>query len=296
MSIFGPVFDSHAHLDMIADRNRIPQEQFDLKKSMQPGHVRPHSWAGVIANFCKPKEWTRNEKNPTVLSAILRKSIEHDKTWIALSVHPHWSPEWNDEVDAQLRSHIDNNEREFNSKIVAVGEMGLDYSKNNRVRHRELQKNAFRKQIQIALDYQLPLILHIREAEDEGLAILSECNVPTHYKMHRHCFTGTVSQAMHWMQLYPNSVLGLTGLITMKGPRSDQARELARAIPMHRLVLETDSPHFQPPGSLGKCSRPTNVLAVAEQVSWIKQIPVAMVLRFNLDNVMKVYNISNSPV
>ena len=294
--LFGPVFDSHCHLDMIAEKYRIPPEEFNIAKTMQPSHVKPHSWAGVIANFCKPKEWTRNDENSTVLSAVLRKSIDHEKTWIALSVHPHWSTEWNDEVDLQLRSHIINNHCEFNSKIVAIGEVGLDFSKNNRVRHREIQRNAFRKQIRIALDYQLPLILHIREAEDEGLAILSECNVPAHYKIHRHCFTGSVEQAKHWMELYPESVLGLTGLVTMRGARGDQARELARAIPMHRLVLETDSPHHQPPGSMGKCTRPTNVLAVAEQVSWIKSSPIAFVLRINLDNIDRIYNIYKTPI
>lgn len=288
-SIVGPVFDSHCHLDFIFERYKIPAQKFSLSKTMMKSRVRPYNFEGCISNFIHPSSWFEDGKDES-FSIILDKAVAHNKVFVTLGCHPHWSDLWTEAMDTTLRGHVDNTSG-FCNKVVAIGETGLDYSKNNKIYNRTLQETAFKAQIKIALDYQVPLVLHIRSAEDEGLSVLEQCAVPKTFPMHRHCFTGTPAQADYWLGQYPNSCLGLTGLITMKGRRSDEARELAAKIPLDRLLIETDAPHFKPPGVVGKCAYPTDALAVAKQIAKIKQIPLPEVLNQNVENVKRTYQI-----
>ena len=293
-SVAGPVFDSHCHLDFIYQRYKIPVQEFSLSKTMTDDRIQPHYFEGCITNFCHPSAWDRHlGKKFQPLSVILDKAVQHNKVFLTLGTHPHWSRFWNEAQDSQLRTHVENCHTEFGSKLVAIGETGLDFSKNNK-KHKttkEMQERAFRGQIKIALDFQIPLVLHIRSAEDEGLSVLERCAVPRTFPMHRHCFTGSLAQAEYWLEHYTNSCLGLTGLITMTGPRSDEARELAAKIPLGRLLVETDAPHFKPPDVIGKCAYPTDALAVAKEIAKIKQVPLVEVLRQNVENVKRTYQI-----
>ena len=90
----------------------------------------------------------------------------------------------------------------------------------------------------------MPLVLHIREAEEEGRDVLKELEVPSNYPIHRHCFNGSLEEANSWMKLYPCSKLGLTGLVTFHNAK--EVYEIARSIPLTHLLLETDAPYFLP--------------------------------------------------
>jgi len=112
--------------------------------------------------------------------------------------------------------------------------------------------------------------------------------------MHYHCFNGSVEQAEQWLQDYPASKIGLTGLITF--PNARQVHEVAQHVPLEKILLETDAPYFLPPAVLKSSyqynfSQPGHVVHVAAQVAALRGIPLSEVLRANMKNIQAVYNI-----
>ena len=115
----------------------------------------------------------------------------------------------------------------------------------------------------------MPLVLHIRGAEEEAKELLKRKQVPANYRIHYHCFTGTLKAAEAWLSSYPASKIGLTGLVTFSHAKS--VREVASGLPLDKLLLETDAPYFLPWGISKKYyrhefSQPGHVLHVAAQV------------------------------
>ena len=98
---------------------------------------------------------------------------------------------------------------------VAVGECGLDRSGNNKV-DMATQVMAFKMQVMLAMKLQLPLVLHIREAEEEGRQVLRDCGLPRDWPVHRHCWNDSWKRCQEWLEEFPGSVVGLTGLITLR--------------------------------------------------------------------------------
>ena len=157
--------------------------------------------------------------------------------------------------------------REMKGKVVAIGECGLDKSGKNRV-PMAVQMKYFEAQIDIARNLNLPLVLHIRGAEEEAMEVLKRKQVPAN-RIHYHCFTGTLKAAEAWLSSYPASKIGLTGLVTFTHAKS--VREVASGLPLDKLLLETDAPYFLPWGISKKYyrhefSQPGHVLHVAAQV------------------------------
>jgi TatD DNase family protein len=184
--------------------------------------------------------------------------------------------------------------------VVALGECGLDYSKGSQV-SKEVQQGVFLTQLNLALRLNLPLIIHAREAEEDCYMVLEAAGVPADWPIHRHCFNDSWAAALKWLRAFPASKIGLTNLVTF--PRAAQAREVARRVPLSRLLLETDAPYFQPRGSLVMMeagvtvrdfSQPGHVLQAAATVAKIKGRPLEQVLRANLRNVTEIYGIKTS--
>uniref|UniRef100_A0A0B6Z6Z9 Uncharacterized protein n=1 Tax=Arion vulgaris TaxID=1028688 RepID=A0A0B6Z6Z9_9EUPU len=121
--------------------------------------------------------------------------------------------------------------------------MYLCYLFSRFYRHAETQKAVLRRQLQMALDLQLPLVLHCRDAYDDCLIILKEM-VPRTWRIHLHCFCGNMEVADIWMDTFPNLYIGLTPVITYRS--AYDSINSARHIPLNRLLLETDSPYFVP--------------------------------------------------
>ena len=97
-------------------------------------------------------------------------------------------------------------------QVVAVGECGLDYSRKNHC-DRDRQQEVFSQQLSLAMELELPVVLHIREVEEDGLTVLDRAGVPRDYPLHRHCFGSDVMAAAKWLEKFPGSMLGVTGLI-----------------------------------------------------------------------------------
>ena len=262
----GSVWDSHCHLDFLArklNRENIKGGE-SLQMSLQSdGQQLGEKFGGCIANFCDPRDWAQGLRSQEV-SKILTSCKGQTGVFLTLGCHPHFA----DKMDGFSVQQLMRLARKMKGRVVAIGECGLDKSGKNRV-PMEIQKKYFEAQIDIARELNLPLVLHIRGAEDEAKELLKKKKVPANFRIHYHCFTGTWKAAEAWLSAYPASKIGLTGLVTFDHARS--VHEVARHIPLEKLLLETDAPYFLPSGVSKKSykhtfSQPGHVVHVAAQV------------------------------
>ena len=166
-------------------------------------------------------------------------------------------------------------------KIIAIGEIGLDYyySKDNK----EYQIKMFEKQIEIALKYNLPIIVHSRKAFDDTYKILKK------YKGIKgiiHCFSGTIEQANKYIEL--GFMLGIGGVLTFK---NSNLQNIVKEIDLNNVVLETDSPYLTPEPYRGLPNEPANIKIICEKISEIKKISVNEVEKIINNNVSNLFNI-----
>ena len=148
----------------------------------------------------------------------------------------------------------------------------------------------------MAVEFKKPVVLHCRgaddsqDAEDDCIQAVSDI-LPPDWNIHLHCYTSSWRRARNWCRRFPNLCIGLTPIIMWDAP---QPREVARRIPLGRLLLETDAPYFKPrwsPHSV-KFSNPTNAKLVAHEVARIRRIREEDVLKECLQNTMRVYSIN----
>lgn len=161
-------------------------------------------------------------------------------------------------------------------RCVALGECGLDLSVNPKKRKTplEAQKNVFKYQLKLAMKLNFPLVLHIREAEEEAYQVMQDVGLPSDHPIHRHCFNDSWAVCKTWMRKFPRSFIGLTNLLLK--PNVKHLHEIARLIPLDRLILETDAPYFPPPQRKSRdyprdMSHPGDVVHVAAQVAAIRK-------------------------
>jgi TatD DNase family protein len=150
----------------------------------------------------------------------------------------------------------------------AIGEIGLDYHYD--FSPRELQRAVFRGQLQLARQLKLPIVIHTREAEDDTFAILAEERAGDIGGVF-HCFTG--DRAMATRALDAGFHVSLAGIVTF--PRALELKEVARLVPIDRLLVETDSPYLAPVPHRGKRNEPAHVVRVAEVVAELRGTSVA---------------------
>lgn len=287
----GSVFDSHCHLDILYHRYRA--EGLDVR-----GPLSSLDWiagglgdkfGGCIASFCDPRVWSRGFNDWKVPDAV-GAAVAKEGVYLSIGCHPHFADRMTsgslDVLDRLVRG-----DRDILMSVVAVGECGLDYSAKNKV-DKELQKKVFHDQVMLALKYNLPLVLHIRDAEDDGYRVLEHAGVPADWIIHRHCFTGDWATASTWLDRFPSSKIGITGCVTFSS--ATQVHETVRNMPLDRLLLETDAPYFLPVGVDKRelpFSQPGHVLHVAAKVAELKGMALEEVLTVNRRNVTEVYGI-----
>jgi len=226
--------DTHCHLDLEAfdaDRDRV------LERARRAGLVRILVPGLNLAGSRRAAELARSDP-------ILR---------FAAGVHPHESGSFNGRVLDDLRALA----RERGA--AAIGEIGLDYYRDLAPRGR--QREAFRAQLGLALELRLPAIIHIREAEEDALAILAEAGAGGRGVLHAFSGGRTLAERAAEMGFF----FGIAGPLTYPG--SAQLRETFRALPPDRILLETDAPYLPPDGNRGKRNEPALVLAVARRAA-----------------------------
>ncbi len=212
----------------------------------------------------------------------IKLAEEYDNIYTAVGVHPHDSKEWNDDWIAELK------ELAKNPKVVAIGEIGLDYFYD--FSPRETQIIALRKQLDLALELGMPAIIHNREASEDIMKIFEDYK-GSGLKAQFHCFAGTISEAKELIK--QGHYVSFTGNITFK--KSDDLREIAASLQIDNLLLETDSPFLTPVPHRGKRNEPAYVKIVAEKLAELQGLTYEDVVRSTYYNFYKLFGVGKKP-
>ena len=195
-----------------------------------------------------------------------------------VGVHPHDASEFRPSMEQSIlklaRGH---------DKMIAIGETGLDYHYMNS--SAENQQFAFRKQLQIAVELNLPVVLHSREAEADTISILKEIPVPALGVAHS--FTSSLKMARTLLDM--GWYLGINGIVTFKN--AEDLREVVRWIPMDRLLLETDSPFLAPVPFRGKPNKPALIPVIASFIAELRKIPIEHLAEKTSENAHRLFSI-----
>ena len=250
------LFDTHAHLDADA----FDADRDELIASL------PGQGLGLVMNpGCD---------EPSSLAAI-ELAKRYDFIYAAVGSHPDAA----DLVNEELIEHYRKLCKE-NPKVLAIGEIGLDYHYEDIPR--EIQKKAFRMQMQLAKELDLPVIVHEREAHEDGLAIVDEF---PEVRGVFHCYSGSAEMAKELIKR--GWYIGFTGVLTFKNAR--KALEVAAAIPLDRIVIETDCPYMAPAPFRGQRNNPGKVYRMAERLAELRGLTVEEAQRITMENGRRLY-------
>lgn len=188
----------------------------------------------------------------------LQIAEQFDGCWASVGIHPHDAVQC--EQNALLRLHQLASQR----RVVAVGEIGLDYYRN--LSPREAQQHALEQQMDLALQLRLPVIIHCRDAYDDLLDTLSRYSL----RGVLHCFSGEPRHAQRAVEM--GWYLGIGGVVTFKNAHT--LREVVQQTPLENLILETDAPYLAPMPYRGKRNEPAYIPLIAEMVASLKNVPL----------------------
>ena len=250
------LFDTHAHLN---DR-RFDEDREELLRSL------PDRGIGLVMNAGCSLESSREG---------LEMAARYPYLYCSVGSHPDAADEVCDRVLEEYRKMC----RE-NPKVKAIGEIGLDYHYEDIPR--DIQKKAFIAQMELARELDLPVIVHERDAHEDGMAIVEQ--FPT-VKGVFHCYSGSAEMAKQLTKL--GWYIGFTGVLTFKNAR--KAVETAQSIPLEQIVIETDCPYMAPEPFRGKRNDPSMVYRVAEQLAQIRGISVEEAQRITFENGKRLY-------
>lgn len=198
------------------------------------------------------------EEMPRILAAVR----PHENVWCTVGTHPHEASQ-EDEKSVTLDNLI---EMTRDPKIIGIGESGLDYFYD--LAEREDQKTSFRKHIQACLATDLPLVVHARDADTDIIEILREETGRKGMRGVMHCFSSSPKMAHEALDL--GFHISFSGMITFK--KSEELRQIAKTIPLDRLLVETDAPYLAPEPYRGKTNQPAYVIHTGERLAEIHDI------------------------
>lgn len=252
------LFDTHAHMD---DR-AFDDDREELLSSL------PERGIALLMNPGCSLASSR---------AASRLSQEYDYIYAAVGSHPDAADEVDEAVLEEYRKLC-----KLNPKIKAIGEIGLDYHYEDIPRG--IQQRAFRMQMELARELDLPVIVHEREAHEDGLKIISEFPEVTGVF---HCYSGSAEMAK--LLVDRGWYIGFTGVLTFKNAR--KAVEVAQSIPLERIVLETDCPYMSPEPFRGKRNDPSRLCYMAEKLAQLRSLPVERIHEITVENGKQLYRI-----
>ena len=196
--------------------------------------------------------------------------------WATAGIHPHDAKSAPINFEDKLKTLLNN------KKIVAVGEIGLDYFRG--ITDQKIQKKYFRKQLKIATEMNLPIVFHNREADKDIISILSD--FPS-LKGVAHCFSSTIETAEKLIEL--GFLISFSGNLTFK---NSKLPEVASRIPLSSLLVETDSPYLSPVPFRGKPNEPARTRYVAEKLADIHNCSVEKIANKTSENALKLFKFS----
>ena len=244
------MIDSHCHLEML----KIPPENA-LKNFKLAG-------GKALLSICTD--------GPSI--EFLKHGFSHEEdinVYISSGIHPHEAKHWNQDLKQKI--HL----LSQTPQCIAIGEVGFDFHYNNSSPQK--QKTCFEEQIQMALDSQLPLIIHTRDAEKEILEVLDHFHCE---KVLIHCFTGTYEFAKKcWSRNYLTS---FSGIVSFKNAL--EIHKVAQECPLNLMLIETDSPYLTPVPFRGKPNEPAYVRYVAEAIANLKNLSSEQIITSTSEN------------
>ena len=252
------LFDTHAHMDDQAFR--------EDRKALLDSY--PQQGIGLIMNPGCSLASSRN---------VDKLTREYDFLYGAVGSHPDVADEVNEAVLEEYRMLC-----KQNPKIKAIGEIGLDYHYEDIPR--DIQKKAFRMQMELARELNLPVIVHERDAHEDGMKIVEEFPDVTGVF---HCYSGSCEMAK-WL-IARGWYIGFTGVLTFKNAR--KAIEVASQIPLDRIVLETDCPYMAPEPFRGKRNDPGKIYRMAEKLAEIRGLSLEEIQAITMENGKRLYRI-----
>ena len=251
------LFDTHAHLNDPA----FDPDREELMNGLAAKGV------GLVMNAGCSLESSRD---------IVDMTAKYPWLYGSVGSHPDSADEVNEEVIEQYRKLCQN------EKIKAIGEIGLDYYYEDIPR--QIQQKAFRMQMALAQELDMPVIVHEREAHDDGMRIVKEF---PKVKGVFHCYSGSAEMARQLVNM--GWYIGFTGVLTFKNAR--KAVETAASIPLDRIVIETDCPFMAPEPFRGKRNDPGYLYRMAERLAEIRGITVEEAAQATTENAKRLYRI-----
>jgi TatD DNase family protein len=257
------LIDSHAHID-------FPQFADDREAMLQ--RAREAGVGTLLAIGTGP--------GPEKLDAAIPFAEQHDWIYTSVGIHPHEakevSPQHLDEL-ARLAQH---------PKVIAWGEIGLDYFYDHSPR--DVQATVFRSQMELANAAKLPIIIHCRDAWDDCLALIEQHWRPTGLAGILHCFTGTFGQAKRGLDM--GFLISFAGNATY--PKTQSIRDVAKEIPLDRILIETDSPFLAPQPYRGKRNEPAYVAEVAKTLATVRNLAPEEIAAATAANFRRLFRIA----
>lgn len=258
------VVDSHCHLDFEGMEERLPQ-------------VLSHAKDVGVGLMVSISSRVRRFDN------LLRIADENPNVFCTVGTHPHNAHE---ELDVTADDLVRLSKA---TKCVGIGEVGLDYHYD--LSPREAQAQGFRTHIEAARRTGLPLVIHSREAEDDTIAILEEEMAKGPFTPLLHCFTSHRRLADSAVAI--GGYVSFSGILTYKS--AQDIRDTAAALPLDRIIVETDSPYLAPVPYRGKDNEPAFVVKTLETLAGVRGLPVEEMARITTDNFFRLFSKTPRP-
>jgi len=252
------LIDTHCHLDF---------PQFDADRDL----VIQRAKAAGISYFINIGATLESSAAGCALAQ------KYAQIYASVGVHPHDADTFDGKAEAKLRQLA------FEKKVVAIGETGLDYYRN--LSSPDNQKKAFIKQIELAQELKLPLVIHCRQAEKDTMLILKSV-LPLQAVIH--CFSGDDNFLKECLDC--GFFISYTCNITFK--KAQNLREMVKLTPLDKLMLETDAPYLSPEGFRGKRNEPSQIKLLADQISLIKGVSLEEIAQQTTQNAKDFFKLS----
>lgn len=262
------LFDNHAHYD----DNKFDEDRDEVINEIYNSGVTKIISAGYSME--------------SSIKAI-ELSKKYDFIYATCGISPNDIPDSMHKIDEELINLKNVIENADNKKIVAIGEIGLDYYWNTE--NKDLQKYAFIKQIELANSLNLPIVIHTREAVTDTLDILKNVAKPIRTGVF-HCCPLNIELVKEALKL--GFYISFAGPVTFKN--SKNAAQVVQQVPLDKILIETDSPYLSPEPNRGKRNDSRNIKYIAEKIAEYKDIDVEIIARETYNNAKKVFSIDES--
>ena len=248
--------DSHAHIDgteFDADRAEVIERAraVGVTTILNVGTGDPHSGA---------------------FERAVELGQKHHNLYTAIGTHPHDARLYDDRAEEKIKA-LTKSER-----VIAWGEIGLDFHYDNSPRDVQLQ--VFKRQLRAARECDLPVVIHTREAEPETIEILKTDYADAKRRGVFHCFSGRADLARSALDL--GFMISFSGIVTFK--KADELRAVAKEVPLNRLLIETDCPYLSPIPYRGKRNEPAYVVEVARCLAGLHGVDIEDIARITTEN------------